>query len=83
MSFEDYRTIITCSGNWPVFERLLGHNRELVSVKLERLREIRNDVFHFRDNISLFNHQHLKSSRDWLLGKLERGMPVEKEQSHA
>jgi CBS domain-containing protein len=83
MSFEDYRTIITCSGNWPVFERLLGHNRELVSAKLERLREIRNDVFHFRDDISLLDHQHLATSRDWLLGKLKRGVSVEKEQSHA
>lgn len=83
MSFEDYRTIITCSGNWPVFEGLLGHNRELVSAKLERLREIRNDVFHFRADISLVDHQHLATSRDWLLGKLKRGVPVEKEQSHA
>jgi len=83
MSFEDYRAIITCSANWPVFEGLLGHNRDLVSAKLERLREIRNEVFHFRSDISLLDHQHLATSRDWLLGKLKRGLPAGKDQSHA
>jgi hypothetical protein len=83
MSFEDYRAIIICSANWPVFEGLLGHNRDLVSAKLERLREIRNEVFHFRSDISLLDHQHLATSRDWLLGKLKRGLPPGKEQSHA
>jgi CBS domain-containing protein len=82
MSFEDYRAIIICSANWPVFEALLGHNRDLVSAKLERLREIRNEVFHFRSDISLLDHQHLATSRDWLLGKLKRGLPAGKEQSH-
>ncbi len=83
MTFEDYRTIITCSANWPVFEGLLGHNRDLVSAKLERLREIRNEVFHFRSDISLLDHQHLTTSRDWLLGKLRRAQSVEREGHHA
>lgn len=82
LSFEDYRTIIICSANWPVFEGLLGHNRDLVSAKLERLREIPNEVFHFRSDISLLDHQHLATARDWLLGKLKRGLPAGKEQSH-
>lgn len=82
MTFEDYRSIITCAANWPVFEGLLGHNRDLVSAKLERLREIRNAVFHFRSDISLLDHQHLATSRDWLLGKLKRGLPAGKVQSH-
>ena len=83
MSFVDYRAIIICSANWPVFEELLGHNRDLVSAKLERLREIRNEVFHFRSDISLLAHQHLATSRDWLLGKLKRAHPAGKDQSHA
>jgi hypothetical protein len=82
LSFEEYRAIITCSANWPVFEGVLGHNRDLVSAKLERLRDIRNEVFHFRSDISLLDHQHLTTSRDWLLGKLKRGLPEGKEQSH-
>lgn len=83
MSFEDYRTIIICSSNWPIFEGLLGKNREMVAAKLERLRRIRNDVFHFRNDVSLSDHQHLATSRDWLLGKLKSRVQCEKEQSHA
>ena len=83
MSFEDYRTILTCTTNWPLFEGLLGHNRDLVSAKLERLREIRNAVFHFRTDISLLDHQTLATSREWLLGKLKRTANIGKEQSHA
>lgn len=52
MGFEDYRSIIICGQNWPLFEIVLGHNRDLISAKLERLRVIRNDVFHFRSDIN-------------------------------
>ena len=34
MSFEDYRSIITCAQNWPLFEIVLGHNRDLISAKI-------------------------------------------------
>lgn len=83
MTFDDYRRIVTSTANWPLFEEILGHNRDLVSAKLERLRGIRNEVFHFRSDISLLDHQHLATSRDWLLGKLRRIQPPAKEQSHA
>ena len=79
MSFEDYRSIIICGQNWPLFESVLGHNRDLVSTKLERLRSIRNDVFHFRSDISVLDYQTLANARDWLLGKLKRGVAAGKE----
>lgn len=82
MTFEGYRSIIICPANWPIFEGLLGHNRDLVAAKLERLREIRNEVFHFRSDISLLDHQHLATSRDWLLGKLKRAQPTGLEKNH-
>jgi CBS domain-containing protein len=82
MSFEDYRSIITSGQNWPLFENVLGHNRDLVSAKLERLRSIRNDVFHFRSDISILDYQTLANAREWLLGKLKRGLTVGKEEGH-
>jgi hypothetical protein len=82
MSFEDYRSIITCGQNWPLFENVLGHNRDLVSIKLERLRSIRNDVFHFRSDISVLDYQTLANAREWLLGKLKRGLAAGKEEGH-
>jgi CBS domain-containing protein len=82
MSFEDYRSIIICGQNWPLFTNVLGNNRDLVSTKLERLRSIRNDVFHFRSNISILDYQTLANARDWLLGKLKRGLAAGKEDRH-
>ncbi len=83
MTFAHYQKIITCADNWPVFEGVLGNNPQLVYAKLDRLREIRNKVFHFQSNVSLLDHQHLATSRDWLLGKLKRTPTAGKELNHA
>ena len=69
MTFEDYRLIITTRDNWERFKGVLGQNRDLVSIKLERIRRIRNDVFHFRDSVSIRDHQDLASDRFWLFDK--------------
>lgn len=53
MTFEEYRTIIKCADNWPMFEGTFGHNKDLISAKLERLRIIRNEVFHFHALVHL------------------------------
>jgi CBS domain-containing protein len=74
MTFEEYRTIITCVDNWPMFEGTLGHNRDLISAKLERLRIIRNEVFHFRSEITVLDYQHLATAREEFLGKLRRAV---------
>jgi CBS domain-containing protein len=69
MTFEDLRTIITAKDNWPLFEGVLGRNRLLVASKLEAIRELRNKVFHFRDDLSVTDFQNLVAERTWLLDK--------------
>ena len=69
MTFEDYRTIIASKDNWEFFRGALGQNRELVSSKLEQIRRIRNDVFHFRDPVSAIDHETLAATRYWLFDK--------------
>ncbi len=69
MTFEEYRTIISARGNWKHFDGVLGRSRELVASKLERIREIRNHVFHFRGQISVIDHQTLVATRNWLFDK--------------
>jgi CBS domain-containing protein len=69
MTFEDYRTIICSREHWPTFERVLGRNKDLVSSKLERVREIRNQIFHFRNDVTVTDHQTLAAARQWLLDK--------------
>ena len=70
MTFEDYRLIIISKANWTVFEGVLGQNRNLVSTKLEQIRKIRNDMFHFRDSApAVLQYQILANVRSWLLDK--------------
>jgi hypothetical protein len=70
MAFEDYRLIIVTKDNWEFFRGALGQNREFVARTLERIRDIRNDVMHFRDSISIRDHQDLASDRFWLFDKV-------------
>ena len=72
MTLEDYRSIVTSKQNWSLFEGILGRNRALVSAKLEGIRRIRNDVFHFRPDISVLDYQTLANAREWLLDKVRR-----------
>ena len=68
MTFDDYRAIVDNKTNWPLFEGVLGRNRELVGSRLSKLRDIRNDVFHFRaEQLDGADHTALASSREWLL----------------
>jgi len=72
MTFEDYKNIVGAKENWPLFEGVLGRNRELVLSKLSGIQRIRNAVFHFRDDVSVVDHQTLAATRDWLLSKSRR-----------
>jgi len=69
MTFEDYRSIVTAKGNWDSFRGVLGGTKELAAIKLEQVRKIRNDVFHFRDTVSVREHATLAAIRFWLFDK--------------
>jgi CBS domain-containing protein len=70
MSFDDYCRIVGSSGNWPTFEGVLGRNRQVVTAKLTRVRDIRNAVFHFRKDVTSSEYDDLASAREWLLDKV-------------
>lgn len=84
LSFEDYRMIIVHSENWALFEGVLGHNRQLVGSKLKGVRDIRNRVFHFKDDITIGDHQDLMAVQEWLhdrLSRLDRRIQADREKS--
>jgi CBS domain-containing protein len=70
MTFEDYRMLIISAKNWPLFQDMLGRNVDFITTRLERIRDLRNDVFHFRSDLAVVDHQTLALTRDWLLDKL-------------
>lgn len=82
MAFEDYRTMIVSQKNWPLFQNVLGRNRDLVASRLERIRDLRNAVFHFRADLAVIDHQTLAATRDWLLDKLRVAGALRREEQH-
>jgi CBS domain-containing protein len=67
MTFDDYIALVRDGRGWPHFEAVLQGTRDLRKARLERVRDLRNDLFHFKRELSLEDHQTLTSCRSWLL----------------
>ncbi|MCA9671390.1 MAG: CBS domain-containing protein [Myxococcales bacterium] len=67
MTFDEYVALLRDGRNWPHFESNFGGTRERTRGKLEPIRDLRNDVFHFRRELSIGDHKALTTCRDWLL----------------
>ena len=72
MTFDNYQTIITHGENWPELEPVFGGTRTRVSSKLKEVGAIRNDLFHFKREITMQDHQTLANHRNWLLNKVKQ-----------
>lgn len=72
MTFNDYVLIVGFGDNWKYFEPIFGGMRENVRVKLEEIRDLRNDVFHFKKDLSVEEHEHLADHREWILSKARK-----------
>lgn len=67
LTFEDYRSLLGSKDNWTHFMPIFGGTRALTSARLDRVRGIRNKVFHFRGEVTVVDYQALVVTRDWLL----------------
>jgi len=72
MSFDNYRILITHGDAWPGFDPVFGGTRPRTNAKLREIGTIRNDLFHFRREITLRESEALSSHRDWLLAKVKQ-----------
>jgi predicted transcriptional regulator len=72
MSFDNYQTLLSHGDSWPEFEPIFGGTRTRISGKLRELGAIRNDIFHFKREIRMQDHEVLSSHRDWLLSKVKQ-----------
>lgn len=61
---------------WIQFSPVVGLKREDVRRMLDKIRRIRNKVFHFRGDVSKEESQSLRSCRDWLQGHLQQLIPT-------
>lgn len=66
LTFNDLATLICDGRNWNKFRPILGEARKRTLSRLKRVREIRNDLFHFRGELSGDKKDDLASCRRWL-----------------
>ena len=69
MSFNDYIQLIGDGRCWSHFEPIFRGNRNSTRTKLEEVRDLRNDVFHFRRELTVADYEQLSDHRDWVLLK--------------
>jgi CBS domain-containing protein len=67
MTVNDYAQIIGDGRNWPNFEPIFGGTRQSARSKLERLRDLRNDLYHFKKTMTSDDYNELLALREWLL----------------
>lgn len=67
MTFNDYVQVIGDGRNWERFVATMGGSRERTRAKLEEIRDLRNDVFHFKRTITPDDQSSLRRHRDWIL----------------
>jgi predicted transcriptional regulator len=72
MSFSDYQSLISHSETWQDFEPVFAGTRTRTNAKLKEIGAIRNDLFHFKREITIEDHQILASHRNWLLSKIKQ-----------
>jgi hypothetical protein len=72
LTFNDYLMILRFRGTWNKFSAAFGENSDIVYTKLEPLPKLRNDVFHFRREITIEEYEKLRDVRDWLLKRIKK-----------
>lgn len=67
MTFNDYVVLLNHGDNWDLFVSVFKGTRERWNGKLKPIGEFRNDVFHFRRELSMQDHEKLVACRRSLL----------------
>lgn len=72
MTFNDYMLLVTTRDNWEYFAPVFGNTewaRQQVNSKLIQTRQLRNDIFHFRRELTGKDRTRLAEFRNWLENK--------------
>jgi len=70
MSFDHYIRLICHGDNWKHFDPLLRGTKERARAKLTQVRDVRNVIFHFKQDLSLSEYETLAGHRDWILSRV-------------
>ncbi|MEI7614639.1 MAG: CBS domain-containing protein [Betaproteobacteria bacterium] len=72
MTFNDYVQIIGYGDTWDYFKPGFGGTSHTVRTKLEDIRNLRNDIFHFKKEIIWDDHERLVEHREWILQRVTK-----------
>ena len=72
MTFDNYQSLVSHGDTWKELEPVFGGTRTRASAKLKEVGAIRNDLFHFKREITLQDHETLSGHRNWLLSKIKQ-----------
>jgi CBS domain-containing protein len=72
MTFDNYQSLVAREETWHEFEPVFGGTRTRTSAKLKEVGAIRNDLFHFKREITVQDHETLAGHRNWLLNKVKQ-----------
>ncbi len=72
MTFNDYVMLLRFKGTWQSFRRAFGGTPVTIYAKLSSLPKLRNDVFHFRRELTAEEYETLRETRDWLLKRIRK-----------
>lgn len=72
MTFDNYQSLVANDENWKRFGPVLGGARARAAGKLKEVGAIRNDLFHFRREITGVDHETLANHRNWILNKVKQ-----------
>jgi hypothetical protein len=70
MTLGELISMIRHAHNYECFASLLGPLREFATARLNPLPSLRNDVLHFRRELTEQERGQIAEARNWLLGKL-------------
>lgn len=70
MSFSDYTSTLQYRKTWSEFLVAFGKNQDYCTARLKPLPELRNDVFHFRRELTAEEYEKLRDARDWLMTRM-------------
>jgi CBS domain-containing protein len=71
MTFGDYVNLISNARNWEQFEHQLD-SKDLFRTYMDQVREIRNQLTHFRGQLDAIQYDMLRRARGWLAGRRRR-----------
>lgn len=70
MTFHDYVMLLRYQDTWDKFKSVFGGSSNTTYARLSRLPDLRNDIFHFRREITIEEYDLLRGVRDWLLKRV-------------